>query len=153
MKTLHGRSAFTLIEVLIVVTIVAILAGVTIKQFGSTVRDARQSALMVDLNKMRTLIELYKTDHSASAPTGANNLEQLISSTNAQGLIGPPGTAYPHGPYMVGSIPENPFSRSRKVRLFTGSGKPTASGAADAGWIYNPTTGAIWCDDPAYISY
>jgi general secretion pathway protein G len=77
----------------------------------------------------------------------------MVAATNAQGQIGPPGPDFPYGPYIVGTIPPNPFTLSRNITLYTGTGTPSASGASDAGWIYNPTTGSIWCDDPTFIAY
>src|SRR6266576_443026 len=101
----RSRTAFTLIEVLIVVTIMAVLGGAVITQFGTVVDDAKESALKMDLQKLRTLIECFKMDHLTVAPDGTNNLAQLVASTDIQGRIGTAGERYPYGPYLVGSIP------------------------------------------------
>jgi general secretion pathway protein G len=145
------RSGFTLIEVLIVVVIMAVLAATIIPQFSSSTKDAKESTVKFNLSTIRSQIELYKLHHLGAVPDGTVNLKQLTLATNASGTTGTAGTSFPYGPYVQGSIPANPFTNSNKVTLFTGTGIPTASGAADAGWLYRASTGEIWIDDTNYI--
>jgi hypothetical protein len=84
-------------------------------------------------------------------PDGSNNLSQMTSSTDATGQVGSRGGDFRFGPYLA-DIPLNLFTNSSKVRLFAASGTPTASGEPDAGWIYQPFTGGLWCDGPVLIS-
>jgi general secretion pathway protein G len=151
MTTHHRRHAFTLIEVLIVVVIMAVLAAIVIPHFSQSTEDAKATSVRHNLEIMRTEIEVYKLGHQETVPDGTSNLAQLTSATNAAGQIGSMGNGFPHGPYFS-VVPMNAFSGSNRVRLFTGTGAPTASGAADAGWIYQPATGQIWCDNPVYTS-
>ncbi len=64
----HYRNAFTLIEVLIVVIIMAVLAATIIPQFSSSTEDAKRSTLEFNLHTIRSQIELYKVHHLGSAP-------------------------------------------------------------------------------------
>ena len=147
------REGFTLIEVLIVVVIMAVLAATIIPQFGSAARDAKVSTAQFNVHSLRNMLDLYKLNHAGIAPTGANNLEQLVKATNQAGTVGAAGTSFPYGPYLKNSLPINPITKSAKVTLFTGAGIPTASGATDAGWIYRPATGEIWIDDASLIAF
>jgi general secretion pathway protein G len=147
MKTRVRRSAFTLIEVLIVVVIMAILAATIIPQFTNSTKDAKSSTAVFNLHTLRSQIELYRTQHSGLAP-GAT-LVELTQSTNDAGTAGT-GTSFPYGPY-IREIPANPFTNSKAVKTTTNS--PAASGdvtSGGAGWIYNTTTGGIWIDHADY---
>jgi general secretion pathway protein G len=145
------RAAFTLIEISIVVTIMAVLAAAVLPHFTNSTDDAKDCVVRHNLQVLRLQIELYKLNHKGGAPDGSGNLAQLTTATDADGNMGLPGDAFRLGPYLA-EIPANPYSGGTKVRLFVGSGAPTPSNAPDAGWIYQPATGAIWCDDPVIIT-
>src|SRR5262245_40132923 len=105
-RAMHG---FTLIEVLIVVVIMSILAGVVISHYLDSADDAKKAVLQHNLNQFRLQIELYKVEHQGLAPQLINGgLPQMIASSNASGVIGPPGLNYPCGPYMPAGLPLNP---------------------------------------------
>lgn len=140
------RSAFTLIEVLIVVVIMAVLAATIIPQFSSSANDAKISSLKFNLQSLRSQIELYKLHHGGALPTlTAGGLPQLTSATDASGNQGAAGPSFPYGPYMVNGLPANPFSNSSTVTATTSS-PPTAASGTNGGWLYNSTTGQIYAD-------
>src|SRR5437867_11185786 len=64
----NRRSAFTLIEILIVVVIIAVLAATIIPQFTDSQKDARISTAQFNLNTLRAQIELFKAQHSGALP-------------------------------------------------------------------------------------
>jgi len=64
MKDLRGRRGFTLIEMIIVFTMIGILVGLALPQFKNAARKARESTLKEDLTILRTQIERYFTDKS-----------------------------------------------------------------------------------------
>jgi len=123
-----GRNAFTLIEVLIVVIIMAVLAATIIPQFADSTTDAKQSALEFNLHTMRSQVELYKM-HGGSYPA---TLSDLTSTT-------PDG----YGPY-IDAVPENPFNGSAAEAAV--SSAPTGPNATGEGWLYMNTTGQIWAN-------
>jgi len=136
------RNAFTLIEVLIVVIIMAVLAATIIPQFASSTTDAQDSSLNFNLHSMRSQIEMYKIQHLGKYPTLAKFADQLTKATNISG--GTTGDT-PYGPYITGEIPNNPFNGSSAlVAVATAGATPTAVVAGGAGWQYDETTGAIW---------
>jgi general secretion pathway protein G len=150
MKSTKRHSGFTLIEVLIVVVIMAVLAATILPQFSSATKDAKDSSIKFNLHALRSQIELYKINHLGAAPTGANDLEQLVKPTNVTGVVSPtglPSTDYPYGPYIQnGKLPSNPYNGSSTVTVITsGTGTPSASGAG--AWIYRSTTGEIFADN------
>jgi type II secretion system protein G len=143
MKQYPRRSAFTLVEVLIVVVIMAILAATIIPQFTDSTNDAKISTSKFNLHTMRSQIELYKAHHNGELPS--NTLVELTTSTNADGTQGT-GASFPYGPYMR-EIPANPFTNSNAVKVITNDpaqvGDVTSGGG---GWLFNATTGGLWID-------
>ena len=141
------RNAFTLIEVLIVVVIMAVLAATVIPQFTASHNEARESSLLFNTHTLQTQIELYKMQHIGNYPTiTALSLPQLTSATNASGTIGT-GVTFPYGPYIVSDFPTNPFNNSSNV--VGGTGASVMEGGA--GWQYNASTGGIWPNNSEYF--
>lgn len=65
--------AFTLIEILIVVSILAILAAIAVPKFLDVGEDANESAIKKQLQSIRTQIALYNFNNSAY-PVDVNTL-------------------------------------------------------------------------------
>ena len=66
MKSLRNRSAgFTIIELLIVIVVIGILAGLVLNAFGNIQERARDTERQNDINTMHTQLELYYTENSA----------------------------------------------------------------------------------------
>jgi prepilin-type N-terminal cleavage/methylation domain-containing protein len=143
MNTAVRRSAFTLVEVLIVVVIMAILAAAIIPQFTDSTKDAKSSTVQFNLSTLRSQIQLYRTQHNGSNPTAT--LVELTQTTNAAGTAGS-GANFPFGPYLR-EVPANPITNSKAVKAITNDpavvGDVTSGGA---GWLYNVTTGNVWID-------
>jgi general secretion pathway protein G len=66
---------FTLIELIIVMTIIAILSAIAIPSFTANVRHAREAVLKEDLHTMRSAIESYTYDKE-KAPQSLDDLVQ-----------------------------------------------------------------------------
>jgi prepilin-type N-terminal cleavage/methylation domain-containing protein len=153
MVCVRGPRGFTMIEVMIVVTIMAVLAAVIIQRTSVCTNDAKQSTLKHNIHILQTQLQLYKAAHLAEFPTiQSNTLPQLTQSTNVAGKSGPSGVDYPLGPYVI-EIPPNPFDGSSKVVAVQRSGV-TPSGVVGSlgGWQYDQTTGAIWPNHAEYYS-
>ncbi|MCD6304482.1 MAG: prepilin-type N-terminal cleavage/methylation domain-containing protein [Planctomycetes bacterium] len=145
------NTGFTLVEILIVVIILGILAAIVIPQFTEASNDARVSALVSDLQTVRSQIELYKVQHKDEYPGTVNGtwsinnfVSSLTGKTDVDGQAG--GTL---GPYLQ-KFPTNPFNNSSTVRDATGATDPNAA-VGDAGWWFNPTTGNFGVNTTEYI--
>lgn len=69
MNELRGRRGFTLIEMIIVFTMIGILVGLALPQFKNAAKKAREATLKEDLTILRKLIDQYfadKTKYPAS---------------------------------------------------------------------------------------
>ncbi len=67
-------SGFTLMELLIVVAIIAVLAGVGLNYYGDYIEDARIAAVRTNLKIVRDAISRYFKDHMAY-PTSLESLQ------------------------------------------------------------------------------
>ena len=58
----HAKSGFTLVEILIAVTIVSILSGLAIQQFTRYSRRASETRAQAELRTLHTDVSTFKTD-------------------------------------------------------------------------------------------
>jgi general secretion pathway protein G len=148
MNSSRRRLAFTLVEVLIVVVIMAVLAATVIPQFSASTEDAKDSSLKYNLHSLRGQIELYKLHHDGAVPAVANDangdpsLPALYSRTDVSGTIGTDPATFPYGPYVLNALPRNPFNGNFNIIVVPGTWPPSAETSA-GGWFYNSTTGEI----------
>lgn len=146
------RSAFTLVEVLIVVVIMAVLAAVVIPQFSASTEDAKKSTAEFNISTLRSVVETFKGHHNGLLPAHDNlnkTIPGLVGKTLADGTTDPAG---PYGPYLL-EMPENPFTGQNTVSATTKTSITDTDVTAGntGGWLYNPTTGHVFLDsNPGY---
>jgi general secretion pathway protein G len=90
-------AGFTLIELMIVITIIFILIGIAAPRYDRAVQRAREATLKTDLQVMRQAIDNYTLDKE-SAP---QSLEDL---------------ANPQAPYLR-EVPTDPMTRAKDWRI------------------------------------
>lgn len=129
----RGRG-FTLVEILIVVTILGIIAGIVLPHYQRTTVRAQTAALVTDLQMIRQSLQIYETEHRGEFPLLLEMWGNLTSSTNA---FGAPGVDF--GPY-IHAAPTNQI---------TGGSACAANNLAD--WKYDETNGSIRAVVPAAI--
>ena len=140
---MKAKKGFTLVEILIVVVILGILAAIVIPQFTSASTEAKEAALVSNLQAMRSQIELYKIQHNDELPgvqqggatcTGADFETAMTTNTDQDGVAG--GR---FGPYMQ-KIPVNPFSTAAAGENSVGTGvaekDPAAVGDNSTAWWF-----------------
>jgi prepilin-type N-terminal cleavage/methylation domain-containing protein len=151
MSSKYRRYAFTLIEVLIVVIIMAVLAATIIPQFASSTKDAKTSNLNFNLQTVRSQLEMYKEQHLSVYPPATDTpsfTAQMCGKTNQDTTVN--ATSGLYGPYMQ-SVPVNPFNTSGTVAIITGTTAPTTTTGSSDGWQYNPTTGFFYPNNAEFF--
>ena len=139
------RSAFTLVEILIVVIILAILAAIVIPNITGVTAISRETNLKENLSKIRVQIQVYRNQHNG-CPAAAGFADQMTEYTRADGQVSAVRTdEYRFGPYLE-QMPPNPISSDRTIRAAAAAGDAFPPGDADGGWWYNETTGAFYAD-------
>ena len=71
----HSRG-FTLLELMIVITVIIILAAIALPQYQKTILSTREAVLRDDLSKLRTLIDQYAADKQKLP----QSLDELVSA-------------------------------------------------------------------------
>ena len=148
--TASPHMAFTLVEVLIIVLIVAILAMVVIPEWADTTDDAREAALATDLQTARRQIQLYRSEHSGRRPEldeaglsdAANFVVRMTGRTDQSGALNSAGNC---GPYLT-DWPSNPFVQGAAAQTiqFHSNVAPPRHGMT--GWYYSLTTGMLYAN-------
>jgi prepilin-type N-terminal cleavage/methylation domain-containing protein len=140
--TKGSRSAFTLVEVLIVVVIMAVLAAAIIPQFTDSTKDAKESTGKFNIHALRGQLELYKAQHGGEYP---DVLSKLTVKTNADHTTTGSPTL---GPY-INEIPEAFGSAT----VTASAADPLAVSGTAGGWLYNAATGEIRINHTDYAAY
>jgi general secretion pathway protein G len=97
------RHGFTLVELLLVMTILAILAAIVIPRMATRTEQAREAAAKADIVNFSTALSAFEVDNGYY-PKGAGGLQSL--------LIKPRDAQNWRGPYLEkNKIPLDPWKR------------------------------------------
>lgn len=118
---LRGRreGGFTLVELLIVISLISILAAMGLVQYRNSVQSARESVLKTDLFRMRDAIDQYYADKGKYP----SSLDSLVSDG-----------------YMR-RIPEDPITKSADTWV-TEPAEPDPNNPSAEPGVYNVKSGA-----------
>ena len=73
------QRAFTMIELLVVATVIILLTAIGLVSFSQTVRSSRNAKREADLETMRQALVLYKQDYTYYAASTSLDFDTLVS--------------------------------------------------------------------------
>ena len=143
-QTINGklaRRAFTLVELLIVVSILGILAAIVLPEFQGHAQKAKESAAKDNLRILRETIERYALDHNGTPPGyPSDNPSSLPIMVAFRTKI--------INENYLNDIPENPFNHIDTFRMINNDASFPAAATGEYGWVYQPQTKTIKLDWP-----
>lgn len=91
-----ARHAFTLVEMLLVITIIGILAAIVIPKMVGRSEQAREAAAKADISSIKTALDAFEVDNGFY-PKSLGDLLQAPSNAKSW-----------HGPYLE-KLPQDPW--------------------------------------------
>lgn len=123
------RGAFTLIELIAVIVVLAILSGVALPRFFDYSAKAKESACRGALGGVRSAIANFYSNSAVNGTPVYPTIAQLRTV----------------GTVMQEAIPENPYNGDNRILAATwDSASPPVSG--NRGWCYDEATGKFWAN-------
>ena len=83
MRKRINRSGFTLLEIMLVVTIISVLLGVAIFKLKGNVEVSKQVAVSGDIQAIRTQLRLYES-MNGFVPTTEQGLQALVTQPSTE---------------------------------------------------------------------
>lgn len=118
-KRLSNRKGFTLVELLVVISIIGILSAIAIPKFTDATKTARGAKIQADLRTMDSAIQIYY----ASAGVYPASVATLVSSNLLATAPAGPGSG-------VAWATKNASGTSGDYTLDSASGRALFSGSA-----------------------
>ncbi len=88
-KSVKNLAGFTLLELIVVMSVLAILASLVMVTYPSAQERARDTQRISDLRQYQTLLEVYANNNDGNYPSSGTNLANMCSSGTLQSNLCP----------------------------------------------------------------
>jgi general secretion pathway protein G len=106
MRKKRDERGFTLIELMVVIVILGILAGLIVPRIMGRPDEARQAKARIQIESIETALKLYKLDNG-SYPTTEQGLQALVEPPEVDELA----RSWREGGYLEkGKVPKDPWN-------------------------------------------
>lgn len=112
----RSARAFTLVEMLLVLVILAVLAAIVIPKFSGRTQQAKETAAKSQISSIELALDAFEVD-TGFYPQGSASLNSLIDE--------PTGAQNWKGPYLKKGVPLDPWGNAY---IYTYPGKNNAKG-------------------------
>src|ERR1044071_4891314 len=129
-KSIRGKRGFTLLELMIVITIIIILAAIVLPQYQKTILATREAVLREDLFKMRDLLDHYAADKQKLP----QSLDDLVTGGYMRELPKDPITGEANWVPTPGTDPNSSNDEQGVVDVHSASGDTSSEGTPYSEW-------------------
>jgi general secretion pathway protein G len=123
-------AGFTLLELMIVISIIIILAAITLPQFQKTILHTREAVLRQDLTDMRKLIDQFAAD-KGKLP---QSLDDLVSEGYMREVPVDPFTGQKDWAITTGEDPNSSEGEQGMTDIHSSSGDVSSEGTPYSEW-------------------
>jgi len=121
---------FTLLELMIVITIIIILAAIALPQYQKTILATREAVLRDDLFKMRSLLDQYAVDKQKLP----QSLDDLVTAGYMRDLPVDPITGQKDWSITTGEDPNSNSSEQGVTNVHSASADTSSEGTPYSEW-------------------